>query len=88
MFGIVTGGVAGFITLLIFTLMVFFLLQKDKSKAVGTVTDESFNVTVFMCSELKRLCLCCFSEEPVAVHLSSKRCVSQHSLLIVTSLTG
>ncbi|XP_043086329.1 transmembrane protein 25 isoform X4 [Puntigrus tetrazona] len=31
-FGIVTGGVAGFITLLIFTLMVFFLLQKDKTK--------------------------------------------------------
>ncbi|XP_067307590.1 transmembrane protein 25 isoform X2 [Pseudorasbora parva] len=34
MFGIVTGGVAGFITLLIFTLMVFFLLQKDQSKAI------------------------------------------------------
>ncbi|XP_073673836.1 transmembrane protein 25 [Garra rufa] len=33
-FGIVTGGVAGFITLLIFTLMVFFLIQKDKTKAV------------------------------------------------------
>ncbi|XP_050985645.1 transmembrane protein 25 isoform X2 [Labeo rohita] len=33
-FGIVTGGVAGFITLLIFTLMVFFLLQKDKTKAI------------------------------------------------------
>ncbi|XP_016096596.1 transmembrane protein 25 [Sinocyclocheilus grahami] len=33
-FGIVTGGVAGFITLLIFTLMVFFLLQKDKTKAL------------------------------------------------------
>uniref|UniRef100_A0A671T1L8 Ig-like domain-containing protein n=1 Tax=Sinocyclocheilus anshuiensis TaxID=1608454 RepID=A0A671T1L8_9TELE len=35
-FGIVTGGVAGFITLLIFTLMVFFLLQKDKTKALGS----------------------------------------------------
>ncbi|KAK7155941.1 hypothetical protein R3I94_006114 [Phoxinus phoxinus] len=46
MFGIVTGGVAGIITLLIFTLMVFFLIQKDKTKAI---------------------------EEPVAVHLSSKR---------------
>lgn len=33
-FGIVTGGVAGFITLLIFTLMVFFLIQKDKTKAI------------------------------------------------------
>lgn len=34
MFGIVTGGAAGFITLLILTLMVFFLLQKDKTKAI------------------------------------------------------
>ncbi|XP_039525956.1 transmembrane protein 25 isoform X2 [Pimephales promelas] len=37
MFGIVTGGVAGVVTLLIFTLMVFFLLQKDKTKAIEPV---------------------------------------------------
>nr|XP_055051369.1 transmembrane protein 25 isoform X4 [Misgurnus anguillicaudatus] len=34
MFGIVTGGALGFVTLLILTLMVFFLLQKDKTKAI------------------------------------------------------
>ncbi|TRY58103.1 hypothetical protein DNTS_022734 [Danionella cerebrum] len=33
-FGIVTGGVAGFVTLFILSLMVFCLLQKDKSKAM------------------------------------------------------
>uniref|UniRef100_A0A3B1K3F1 Ig-like domain-containing protein n=1 Tax=Astyanax mexicanus TaxID=7994 RepID=A0A3B1K3F1_ASTMX len=36
MLGIVTGGVVGFITLLILTLMVLCLLQKDKGKAIGT----------------------------------------------------
>ncbi|KAG9265336.1 transmembrane protein 25 [Astyanax mexicanus] len=34
MLGIVTGGVVGFITLLILTLMVLCLLQKDKGKAI------------------------------------------------------
>ncbi|KAK1786210.1 hypothetical protein P4O66_017917, partial [Electrophorus voltai] len=36
MLGIVTGGVAGFVTLLILTLMVLCLLYKDKSKVIGT----------------------------------------------------
>lgn len=34
--GIVTGGVAGFVTLLILTLMVLCLLHKDKTKIIGT----------------------------------------------------
>lgn len=36
MIGIVTGGVAGFVTLLILTLMVLCLLHKDKTKIIGT----------------------------------------------------